>query len=282
MAWRSGKSDYAVRRVDTDESVSDQFLTLAQTAAKELKESRSPVSYDPDWQLRDHEFFELRGDDIPAVGLFDDLKEFLNLERLTRRVLSKPRLYVVVVQTPDGNAYFGKRMAYLKVLGRERSNFAAVWDGDTFNKLDKSVATFAKTFDWIRWKNRLYVLDASAFHAEFRDGKAIKAAVAAHVAEIQKAIAIKGAENLVERCQASVAMASKLQRVADAGIYGRPIKELKEYAKTHKIPVVWDKDALVFDGSIDAQWSILKLLDEDRTDGPVSGRVYESSSKRTI
>jgi hypothetical protein len=146
----------------------------------------------------------------------------------------------------------------------------------------QAVAPGANSFDWVRWKNRLYVLDGSAFHAEFRDSNAIKAAVVDHVATIQKKITIQGADRLIERCQASVAMASKLQRVAEIGIYDRPVKELKAYAKTHKIVVEWDKDALVFDGSIDAQWGILKLLDEDRTDGPVSGRVYESSSKRTI
>lgn len=282
MAWRPKAPDYTVRYVDTADSVSKQFLTLADATAKELVKDRAPVPYDPEWQLRPNEYFELSEDEIPAPGLFKDLDGFLERDRFTRKALTKPRLYIVAVQSGKGTVFLGKRMAYLKVLGRQRNVFAAVWDGETFSALEESVATFAKTFDWVHFRDRLYVLDAANFHAEFRDGKAIQAAVDGHVATIQGHVTIDGAADFAERCRANVAMASKLQRVADTGIHDRAIGELKDYAASHSIDVTWNGDALVFDGSIEAQWNILKLLDEDRTDGPVSGRVYESSSKRTI
>jgi hypothetical protein len=41
-------------------------------------------------------------------------------------------------------------------------------------------------------------------------------------------------------------------------------------------------DNLVFEDSIESQWNILKLLDEDRTEGPVSHRHYESAAERQI
>jgi hypothetical protein len=51
-----------------------------------------------------------------------------------------------------------------------------------------------------------------------------------------------------------------------------PIDELKKYAEERGLEVGWtDDDELVFDGSIENQWSILKLLDEDRPRDPSAG-----------
>jgi hypothetical protein len=57
---------------------------------------------------------------------------------------------------------------------------------------------------------------------------------------------------------------------------------MKDYAMEFDIAVTWDGDSLVFDGSLESQWSILKLLDEYRTEGPVTHRHYESAAKREI
>ena len=45
------------------------------------------------------------------------------------------------------------------------------------------------------------------------------------------------------------------------------------------IEVDWDGDRMVFDGSVEKQWNILRLLDEARTLGPVTGKHWETSSK---
>ncbi|WP_196189341.1 Kiwa anti-phage protein KwaB-like domain-containing protein [Conexibacter sp. W3-3-2] len=229
MAWRSSPPHYDVQRVDIAQDVASQFLTLARDTAGELTRS-SEVTYDPEWPLKHHEHFELTGGEIPAPKLFDDLRDLLNQPRLTKNLLTKPRLYAVAVQTSKGIALFGRRMAYLKVLGRQRSIFAAVWDGDTFNKLDKSVATFANSFDWVLWDGTLSVLDSAGFHAEFRDNKAIRARVAEHVKAITKVLAIQNADKFIERCQSSVPMASKLEKVANDGIWKEPVAQLKTYA----------------------------------------------------
>jgi hypothetical protein len=78
-------------------------------------------------------------------------------------------------------------------------------------------------------------------------------------------------------------MASKLKRVSESGLHLTTTPtDLKDYAQKYAIDVTWDDDQLVFDGSLQGQWAILKLLDEDRTEGPVSHRHYESAAKRQI
>jgi hypothetical protein len=232
--------------------------------------------------LKDHEYFELERSDLPGSNFFDELADFQNLPMFKRERLTKPRLYVVAVQTAEGNAFFGKRMAYLKVLHQKAGLFATVWDGSTFNSLTDSVATFSTSFDWTLWNDTLYVLDAAGFHAEFRDSDALRKAVADHVGTITKSLAIKNADKLIDRCRANVAMASKLKRIAEHGLYTRPVSELQQYAEKFGIEVEWQGDVLVFDDSFEGQWSVLKLLDEDRTEGPVTHRHYESAAKREV
>ena len=77
-------------------------------------------------------------------------------------------------------------------------------------------------------------------------------------------------------------MASKLQKVATSGIWKYPVDELKVYAEERGIDVTWDGDALVFDDSIENQQEILKLLDEGRTLGPVSGRTFDAAAKQVV
>jgi hypothetical protein len=282
LAWRSTAPDYRVELAEFQEGVGSQLLAYARQEAASLAQ-RTLIPYDPEWLLRNHEYFLLLQDEFPPTNLFDQLGDFQNLATFKRKNLTKPRLYVAAIQAQGEVALFGKRMAYLQVLKQKPGLFAAVWDGSTFNALSDSIATFSQSFDWLTWRNGLYVLDGAGFHGEFRDSAALKSAVAGHVTAITEKVGIVNADAMIARCQSSVPMASKLKRISERGLHltSTPA-ELKTYAKTYGVDVQWQADELVFDGSLEGQWNILKLLDEDRTEGPVSHRHYESAAKREI
>jgi hypothetical protein len=282
LAWRRQQDGYRVRYVEIDEKLADEFLGYAGKIAENLAGHRTEVAYDPEWPLADSEFFALAAAQIPGGDLFPALQNFLDLERYEKANLPRPRLYTVAVQRGDEIALFGKRMAYLKSLSRRKGVFSAVWDGNTFSELEEAVATFAETYDWVLWRDVLYVLNAKNFLAEFRDQQELKESVREHVDTICEHIEIRGADEFAKRCQSSVGMASKLQKVAESGIWDRPVATLKIYAEERGIDVEWDGDALVFDGSIEHQQAILKLLDEGRTLGPVSGRTFDSAAKQVV
>jgi hypothetical protein len=280
LCWRAQSPNYRVETVETAADVGAHFLTYARATTQWLVEA-SEVTYDPEWILRENEFFAI--DELPVTDLFDQLADFQSLSAFHRRALTKPRLYVVAVQAEGQLALFGKRMGNLRVLKQKSGIFAAVWDGSTFNTLTDSVATFSESYDWVLWQGVLHVIDASAFHAEFRDTAALRTAVSANVASITNRVPIVNADEMIARCQSSVPMASKLNRIAQRGLQLTSTPEqLKQYAQTYGIDVAWHGDSLVFDGSLEGQWNILKLLDEDRTEGPLSHRHYESAAKREI
>ena len=287
LGWRESAGAYRVRRVQMDDDLAEHFLDLARKVAKDLLSERLEVPYDPEWPLKDHEYFALPND--PPVGgdLFELLEDYTNLDFFNRRDLTKPRLYVVAVHTADGIAFFGKRMgASLSVLSRrKRGVVRAVFDGSTFTELEASVATFSTTFDWIVWpgaKGTMYVLNAREFHAEFRDIPALMKNVEDNVLAIRSKIEIENHEKFIERCQRNVPMASKLKHVVEHGILGWDIADIRKYSVDYDLKIQWNGDNLVFEDSIEGQWNILKLLDEDRTEGPVSHRHYESAAKRQI
>jgi hypothetical protein len=282
LAWRTTTPDYRVELVELEQGVGNAFLAYARRAAESLTQ-RTLIPYDPEWLLRDHEYFLLSPEEFPSTNLFDDLGDFHNLATFKRKNLTKPRLYILAIQIQGGVALFGKRMAYLQVLKQKPGVFAAVWDGSTFNALSESIATFSQTFDWLTWRQNLYVLDGSGFHGEFRDGASLMNAVAGQVTAISAKVGIINIDAMIARCQSSVPMASKLKRISEHGLHltSTPA-ELKDYAQTYGLDVQWQDNKLVFDGSLEGQWKILKLLDEDRTEGPVTHRHYESAAKREI
>jgi hypothetical protein len=79
-------------------------------------------------------------------------------------------------------------------------------------------------------------------------------------------------------------MAVKLARIIErADMHTRPAAVLRKYGDEYKIAIGWtDDEHMVFDGSVEKQWNILRLLDEARTLGPVTEKKWESSTKVEI
>src|SRR4051794_30386917 len=66
LGWRSSSGAYRVRRVQMEEDLAEHFLELARNAAEDLLNQRTHVPYDPEWPLKEHEYFALPND--PPVG----------------------------------------------------------------------------------------------------------------------------------------------------------------------------------------------------------------------
>lgn len=61
------------------------------------------------------------------------------------------------------------------------------------------------------------------------------------------------------------------------------MQDLKDYAaKYPELGVEWSGDSLVFNGSLERQWSILKLFDEAGFTGDLSGEKFEAAAKRRL
>ena len=282
LGWRTKAPDYNIEVIECESSVSDIFLEYAKAEVARLI-NKERIDYEPEWILRDSEYFELRRNEFPGSNLFGQLQTFTTRKTFKRKNLTKPQLYIVAVQVGGSVVFFGRGMAKLQVLKQTKGKFSLVWDGSTFNALSDSIATFSDDFDWILWNDYIFIINDAGFHRLFRDDPALMKAVSDHVTKICERLNIVNGDDFVKRCQSNVAMASKLRRVSEKGLQlTHSIEELKQYASDWNIAVQWQDDSLVFEESLASQWNILKLLDEDRTEGPLSHRHYESAAKREV
>lgn len=289
FAWRTTPSDWRVERVQMQGDLPDDFRELAKTTTKDLASNRTEVApYNPEWPLKANEYFHLdnarSGGRAPIAGnLFPLVDDFGNAAWYGTRRRSSPNLYVIVAQLTDGRlAMFGRRITGRNILSAEKG-ILTIWNQETFSRLRESVVTFDAGIDWIDLDGSFVVLNASNFHATFRDVQQLRAAVAGYVAEITQRITIIGEADFVARCQSNVAMASKLQSVVEQELYKKPIAVLQEYSgKYPGLDVRWVGNQLEFDGSLKGQWSILKLFDEAGYTGGLSGDKFEAGAKRKL
>jgi hypothetical protein len=291
FAWRVEPDVWHAERVPILDSLTAGLRRVAKNAAADLHDNRAELAYDPEYPLNETQFFAIPnprtvgqatpvgGDLFPQLGNFGQLPSYADTRRRT-----SPNLYVIVAQAPDGAlAMFGRRVKPSSLLKSSRL-LRTLFKNGTLDLIDEGPVLALEPFiDWIEWHSTALVLDAGGFHSAFRTIEALRIAVAGHVATLGTRLAIDNLDQFVERCQKTPSMASKLASVIEQKHYEKPIDVLREYSdRFPELGVEWNGNALVFDGSLEKQWSILRLLDEAGFTGELSGEKFEAPAKRHL
>lgn len=285
FAYRNSATEWDVLRLPLHGDLQERFRKRAEDEAVRLRDELLGRAYDPQWELGSEEFFYLSNE--PPVGgdLFAKLAGFANLREFReRRRIRTPNAWVLIAQLDDSTlAYMGARITARSVLARDSRILRIVYSGEAFDTLDDTVITFGEGFDWIAWQGAMIVLNATGFHAMFRDIPALQAQVDANLATVTQHIGIDNLDEFRARIKAYPGMMVKLQGIIDrADMHTRPPHVLRQYAIDYSIALDWNGDRMVFEGSIERQWNILRLLDEARTLGPVTGKHWDTSSKTQV
>jgi len=285
FAYKNTPTDWAFQRLPLHGDLQDAFRARAEAAAVDLRDNRASRSYDPEWDLKSDEFFYLSNQPPVGGNFFTQLPDFAALPEFTeRRRIRKPNAWIVIGQLDDGSiAFFGARITSSSILDRASRALRIVYREDAFDSLDQTVITFRSGFDWIVWQGVMIVLHAGNFHAMFRDVPALVAKVDEHLQAVTQHVGIDNLGDLSDRIKVYPAMMVKLQRIIErADMHTRPVEDLRRYGQEYSIDVHWNGDRMVFDGSVEKQWNILRLLDEARTLGPVTGKHWDTSSKTEV
>ncbi len=282
FAYRNSVTDWDLVRLPLHGDLQENFRKRAEAAAVQLRDNTTPRPYDPQWDLSPEEFFYLSNE--PPVGgdFFTQLPGFAMLHEFKeKRRIRQPNAWVVVAQLDDGTlAYLGSRITAKSVLDRNSRILRIVYRDDAFDTLDDTVITFGEGFDWIVWQGVMLVLDVGDFHAMFRDIPALVAQVDANISTVTQHVGIDNLDAFRARVKGFPGMMVKLQGIIErADMHTKPPDVLRTYAAEYSIDIEWNDDSMVFDGSVEKQWNILRLLDEARTLGPVTGKHWDTSSK---
>lgn len=285
FAYKNNPTNWDFQRLPLFDGLQDDFRSRAEAAAVDLRDGRRGRAYDPEWELQADEFFYVSNDPPIGGNFFNKLPNFATLpEYVERKRIRQPNAWVIVAQLDDGSlAYFGARITAAAVLSRSSKALRIVFRDDAFDHLDETVVTLKPEIDWIVWQGIMVVLNAKNFHAIFRDIPALMRMVDSHLASIAQHVGIINMSDLADRIKTTPAMAVKLSRIIErADMHTRPPRVLRQYGKDYNIVIEWDRDQMVFDGSVENQWNILRLLDEARTLGPVTGKKWDTSSKTEV
>lgn len=282
FAYRNSGTDWDFQRLPLQDDLQEEFRKRAEASSVELRDELAGRSYDPQWDLQPDEYFYLTNDPPVGGNFFTELPKFADIpEFREKRRIRQPNAWVVIAQLDDDSlAYFGARITAKSILARDSRLLRVIYDDGRFDALDDTVITFGESFDWISWQQILIVLHRGNFHQMFRDIPALVAQVDTNIASVTEHIGIDNLDEFRARIKSYPAMMVKLQGIIDrADMHTRSPDELRKYADDYNIAIDWNGDRLVFDGSIETQWNILRLLDEARTLGPVTGKHWDSSSK---
>lgn len=292
FAWRDAPDDWHVEKVPILDGLAAELREITRNAARDIHDNRAEISYDPEYPLNETQFFAIvnqrstAGQTAPVGGnLFPRLDDFGQLPSYadTRR-RSSPNLYVITAQLADGSlATFGRRVKPSQLLRGSRF-LRTLWREGTLDVIDDGpVLALEPVIDWVDWRSMVLVLDTRGFHSTFRTIEALRLAVAGHVTTLTAEISIDNSAEFVERCQKTPSMASKLESVIEQEHYKKPIPVLREYSERYPgLKVEWNGDTLIFDGSLEKQWAILRLLDEAGFTGELSGEKFEAPAKRHL
>lgn len=282
FGYKDSATEWKFKRLPLHGDLQEAFRLRVEAAAQSLRDDLVGRAYDPEWDLQEREFFYLSNQPPAGGNFFPQLAGFAALPDFEeKKRLRVPNAWVVIAQLDDGTlAYFGARITASAILRRNNPALRIVYRDNAFDTLDETVVTLGADFDWVSWQDTLLVLNKKNFHALFRDIPALVAKVEEHVAAVRAHIEIDNADEFVARIKAYPSMMVKLQRIIErADMHTRPPDQLRNYGQEYGIEVDWNGDRMVFDGSVEKQWNILRLLDEARTLGPVTGKHWETSSK---
>jgi hypothetical protein len=285
FGYRNSATDWDFQRLLLHGGLQAEFQDWVETTAIHLRDDLTGRAYDPSWDLQPDEFFYV-GNDPPVGGnFFPQLGKFAQLPAYKeRKKIRQPNAWVVIAQLSDGTlAFFGSRITAKSILACDSRILRIVYSDDAFDSLDSTVVTFGSNFDWIVWQKAMIILDQKDFEQMFRDIPALQAKVDSNLGEIVEHIEVANLAEFSARIKSNPTMMVKLQSIIDrADMHTRSPAELKKYAKNYGIPIDWKGDKLVFEGSLEKQWSILRLLDETRTLGPVTGKHWDTSGKTQV
>jgi hypothetical protein len=269
-------------RAEIDDKLRDAARDWLKNALRAYRVDE-PLASDPDRPLRSGEWYGATPQSLGLSSLTEELRQPQNLPVLQLKDLTErdPTWYAFVARAPAGDwAAFTRRSS--RFIVARRHGRVAFFREQTVSLVspESKALYFDERFDLVLQEKIVLVADTNSLDTLFTDRATMEALVPKHVSQlVAQGLVLSNPDEWTAACQRNLYMMKKLARISESGYVAqinpkKVMKLLKDFGVTGK---VINSGKFVFDKS--DRWLLLKVLDEDFLNSPLTANRYESSAK---
>lgn len=279
-----------IQRLNLREDLAAEFLSAARDsvppANQEVRLRPYEAGYKPD------------ADEITYIDLSQNaaiaaqITEFSQVQQAELfheddEVIDSLRFYAIVVSpSARRRAVFFRAYSRKKELTR-RAGFAALLSRGSYNKVESKIFLFDHDTDCFAWDGYLFIHNVGSFQRIFGYFEELRARANATVDVVLAQIPVSNAEAFRTNCTGQLQMMSKLAQIARKPYLARVTmrdmrRAIDDFHLDVQIVQENGQEKLLFEGSLEKRWLILKLLDDNYLGSTMTHEKYEVNSKSAL
>jgi hypothetical protein len=284
------ENEVLIQRLNLTDELSAEFLSAARHSApgvgREVRLRPYEAGYKPD------------ADEIVYVDLAQNeaisaqIQAFTQVQRAElfhedEEVIDSLRFYGIVVSpSARRRAVFFRNYSPKKELTR-RAGFAALLRRGSYDKVESRIFLFDSETDCFAWDGYLFIRNVGAFQRIFSYLDELRAKANTTIDTVLAQIPITNHEEFRATCTGQLQMMSKLAQIAGKPYLNRVTmadmrRTIQEFHLDVQIVQENGEERLLFEGSLEKRWLILKLLDDDYLGSIMTNEKYEVNSKSAV
>jgi Domain of unknown function (DUF4868) len=284
------EDNVVIQRLNLREDLAAEFLSAA-------KDSVPPANQEV--RLRPYEAgYKPDSDEITYVDLSQNaviaaqIAEFSQVQQAELfheddEIIDSLRFYAIVVSpSARRRAVFFRTYSPKKELTR-RAGFAALLSRGSYDKVESKIFLFDHDTDCFSWDGFLFIHNVGAFQRIFGYLEELRAKANETVDTVLAQIPVSNADAFRTTCTGQLQMMLKLAQIARKPYLSRVTmvdirRTIDDFHLDVQIVQEGGQEKLLFEGSLEKRWLILKLLDDDYLGSIMTHERYEVNSKSAV
>jgi hypothetical protein len=284
------EENIVIQRLTLRQDLATEFLSAARDsvppANQEVRLRAYEAGYKPD--LDEISYIDL-AQNATIADLIYQVSQVQRAELFHEddEVIDSLRFYAIVVSpSARRRAVFFRTYSPKKELTR-RAGFAALLSRGSYDKVESKIFLFDHDTDCFAWDGYLFIHNVGAFQRIFGYFEELRAMANATVDAVLAQVPVSNAEAFRTTCTGQLQMMSKLAQIARKPYLNRVTmadmrRTIQEFELDVQIVQENGEEKLVFEGSLEKRWLILKLLDDDYLGSIMTNEKYEVNSKSAL
>ncbi len=278
-----------INSLDVDIGFAKELESVATETLADL-DDLDEIPYDPSYRSLEGEYMRLSLDSAQGVSETIEMMEggpHPIFSITGRGNLSGLRFYAFRFSGPNSQMWLFGRVGRTIVMKKSRLQGLLVNDGTKLKAVNADLVQLNRRIDFIANGPAGLILHVQNFHYIFNFYEKLRRVAKKNAETLSKKLPIENLEEFIEACQQQPEMALKLHQVVTHENWPTlPIERMFQLIDEENLPIKFSTKSgdrkLVFQPDPKHRWLILRLLADDILKSPVSARIFEATSKKSI